>query len=232
MTDIEINVGNTQRIFFVAANFRKEVTSSVMWLLNFNIRIKCFKVTPYKYKDKVLLDFDQIIPIKDADDYTIKIATKTQNETQNAEASRIRYSNRQLFWANFIDYTKTHNGLFCNSAGTTDSWLGKSIKGFSGVNINILIYNSSTRTEVYINTGDKIKNKQIFDYLFSHRKEIEQSFGEELIWQRLDDKVTCRIRIDRNDLSYLNPDHQEAIFAFFVDTTNRIMKAFTPFAKK
>ena len=106
LTDIDINVGNTQRIFFVAANFRKEVTSSVMWLLNFNIRIKCFKVTPYKYHDKVLLDFDQIIPIKDADDYTIKIATKTQNETQSAEASRIRYTNRQNFWAEFIEYNK------------------------------------------------------------------------------------------------------------------------------
>ena len=232
LTDIEINVGNTQRIFFVAANFRKEVTSSVMWLLNFNIRIKCFKVTPYKYHDKVLLDFDQIIPIKDADDYTIKIATKTQNETQSAEASRIRYTNRQNFWAEFIEYNKSHSGLFSTSAGTTDSWLGKSIKGFSGVNINICIYNSSTRSEVYINTGDKEKNKQIFDYLLSNKDEIERLFGEELVWQRLDDKVTCRIRIDRDDLSYLNPEHHELIFAFFVDTTNRIMKAFSPFAKK
>lgn len=232
LTDVEINVGNTQRIFFVAANFRKEVTSSVMWLLNFNIRIKCFKVTPYKYHDKVLLDFDQIIPIKDADDYTIKIATKTQNETQSAEASRIRYTNRQNFWAEFIEYNKSHNGLFSTSAGTTDSWLGKSIKGFSGVNINIYIYNSSTRSEVYINSGDKEKNKQIFDYLLSNKDEIERLFGEELVWQRLDDKVTCRIRIDRDDLSYLNLEHHEAIFAFFVDTTNRIMKAFAPYAKK
>ena len=70
------------------------------------------------------------------------------------------------------------------------------------------------------------------DYLLSHKTEIEQLFGEELTWQRLDDKVTCRIRIDRYDLSYLNAEHHEAIFAFFVDTTNRIMKAFTPFAKK
>lgn len=232
LTDIEINVGNTQRIFFVAANFRKEVTSSVMWLLNFNIRIKCFKVTPYKYHDKVLLDFDQIIPIKDADDYTIKIAAKNQTETQNAEASQIRYSNRQNFWADFIEYNKNNNGLFSGSAGTTDSWLGKSIKGFSGVNINICIYNSSTRSEIYINTGDKTKNKHIFDFLLSHKAEIEQMFREELVWQRLDDKVTCRIRIDRNDLSYLNSEHHEAIFAFFVDTTNRMMKAFTPFAKK
>ncbi len=232
LSDIEINVGNSQRIFLVAANFRKEVTSSVMWLLNFNLRIKCFKVTPYKYNDKLLLDFDQIIPIKDADDYTIKIASKKQSESQHSETSRIRNANRQSFWAEFIDYNKQHNGLFSNSTGTTDSWLGKSIKGLVGANINILIYNNQTRSEVYINTGDKTKNKELFDYLFAHKDEIEKSFGEELTWQRMSDKVTCRISIDSKDLSFLNPDNKEDIFKFFIDTSHRLMKAFTPYAKK
>ena len=232
LSDIEINVGNSQRIFFVAANFRKEVTSSVMWLSNFNLRIKCFKVTPFKYHDKVLLDFDQIIPIKDADEYTIKIASKKQNESQNAEASRLRHTNRQKFWADFIEYCKSHDGMFSGSAGTTDSWLGKSIKGLPGTSINIIISNSCIRSEVYINTGVKSNNKYIFDYLYSHKQEIEGLFGEELTWQRLDEKVTCRIRIDKDGLSYLNQDDHEQIFNFFIDTTNRIMKAFTQFAKK
>lgn len=231
LTDIEINVGNTQRIFFVAANFRKEVTSSVMWLLNFNIRIKCFKVTPYKYHDKVLLDFDQIIPIKDADDYTIKIAAKNQTETQNAEASQIRRSNRQNFWAEFIEYNKNHKGLFEGSAGTAEAWLVKSI-GLNGVNVRCYISNSAVRSEIFIHTRDKTKNKQIFDFFLSNKVDIELRFGGELVWQRLDDMDTCRIMIDRNDLSYLNPEHHEAIFAFFVDTTNRMMKVFTDFAKK
>lgn len=232
LSDIEINVGNSQRIFFVAANFRKEVTSSVMWLLNFNLRIKCFKVTPYKYNDKLLLDFDQIIPIKDADDYTIKIASKKQSESQATETSRIRNANRQSFWGEFIEYNKNNNGLYSNSTGTTESWLGKSIKGLVGANINITIYNNQTRSEVYINTGDKTKNKELFDYLFSHKTEIEQDFGEELTWQRMSDKVTCRISIDRKDLSYLNPEDRENIFHFFTDTTYRFMKAFSPYAKK
>lgn len=133
ISDIEINIGNSQRIFFVAANFRKEVTSSVMWLLNFNIRIKCFKVTPYKYKDKILLDFDQIIPVKDADDYMIKMATKKQDEVQSVEASRIRNTERRIFWAEFIEYNRHHEGLFANSSGTPDScWVNRS-KVFQGL---------------------------------------------------------------------------------------------------
>ena len=232
LSDIEINVGNSQRIFFVAANFRKEVTSSVMWLLNFNLRIKCFKVTPYKYNDKLLLDFDQIIPIKDADDYTIKIASKKQSEAQSAEATRIKKSNNQKFWNDFIEYSRLHNGLYSNSTGSPDSWLSKSIKGLVGANINVLIYNNHTRAEVYISNSDKEKNKRLFDYLYAHKEDIEQQFEEQLTWQRLDERKGCRIRIDRNDLSYLDSKQQEEIFAFFLDTSNKLMKAFSPYAKK
>ena len=231
ISDIEINIGNSQRIFFVAANFRKEVTSSVMWLLNFNIRIKCFKVTPYKYKDKILLDFDQIIPVKDADDYMIKMATKKQDEAQSVEASRIRNTERRIFWAEFIEYNRHHEGLFANSSGTPDGWLGKSIKGFSGVNINACINNSSTRVEVYINTGDRAKNKQIYDDLFSYKEEIEKKYGAPLQWQRLDEKVTCRICVDRHDLSYLKAEDRNEIFMFFVDTSKQFMRIFSPYAK-
>jgi hypothetical protein len=44
----KLNVGNSQRIMMVAGEFRKEVTSSVLWLLNYGLRIQCFKVIPYK----------------------------------------------------------------------------------------------------------------------------------------------------------------------------------------
>ena len=47
MDDIELNSENSQRIIFVAANFRKEVTSSALWLRNFGIDICCIKVSPY-----------------------------------------------------------------------------------------------------------------------------------------------------------------------------------------
>jgi hypothetical protein len=37
-----INKGTTQRIMLVAANFCKEVTFTVLWLLNFGLRVQCF----------------------------------------------------------------------------------------------------------------------------------------------------------------------------------------------
>lgn len=232
ISDIEINVGNSQRIFLVAANFRKEVTSSVMWLLNFNMRIKCFKVTPFKYNDQVLLEFDQIIPIKEADEYTIKVAAKNQSETQDSEATRIRHSNRMNFWVKFIEYNKTHGGLFANSTPSTDCWIGKAVKGYGGVSIEVIICKTNIRSEIYINTGNKTTNKEIFDYLQTHQGEIESKYGSKLVWQRLSDKITCRIKEERENLSYLNPEDWNDIFEFFVDSAQRLMDTFSPYAKK
>ncbi|MDP3950537.1 DUF4268 domain-containing protein [Microbacterium sp.] len=49
------------------------------------------------------------------------------------------------------------------------------------------------RTEIYIDTGDRAENKEIFDHLHGKREAIEAAFGSELTWERLDDKRACRI---------------------------------------
>ena len=41
--DVVVNKGSTQRIVLVAANFRKEVTSTVLWLLTFKMSILMFQ---------------------------------------------------------------------------------------------------------------------------------------------------------------------------------------------
>jgi len=71
-----------QRMILVAGNFRKEVTSTVMWMLNHGMKIQCFKVTPYEYNEQVLLDIEQIIPVKEAEDYLIKLVKKRNLKKQ------------------------------------------------------------------------------------------------------------------------------------------------------
>ena len=223
--DIEINKGNSQRIILVAANFHKEVTSAVLWLHKFNLRIKCIKVTPYKYNEQVMIEFDQIIPIEDAEEYQIKIANKELEESEASESTQLRFSNRQRFWSEFIDYNKQHNGLFSASTAVTDNWIGKSVKSIAGGTINVIINKDNCRAELYLNTGDQSRNKSIFDTLAEHRVEIDSKISG-LEWQRMDSKVTCRIRIDLS-LSYLNAEDKQGIFEFFVNTSKRMMDVFT-----
>ena len=70
-SELQLNQGTSQRIMMIAGNFRKEVTSTALWLMNYKLRIQCFKVTPYSFNDNLFLDIEQIIPMKDVEDYVI-----------------------------------------------------------------------------------------------------------------------------------------------------------------
>lgn len=134
------------------------------------------------------------------------------------------------FWQQFIEYNQTINGVYAKSMPTSDAWIGKSIKGIPGTSVNLVVTKNSCRIEAYINSGSQEKNKSIFDALYAYKDTIEESYGTKMIWQRLDDKVTCRIYEDRS-LSYINEADRPSIFEFFCDATNRMLKSFGPQAK-
>ena len=228
--DIDVNPENTQRMILVAANFRKEVTSSVLWLRNFGIDINCIKVSPYMYNGKLMVEFDQIIPIKEAEEYTIKMAEKKKVDSQNAENKKRKENDRSIFWRKFIEYNEQVNGKYATSSVTTESWLGKGGLNLGGVGINLVIGRQACRTEIYINTGTREENKKIFDYLYKYKDQLEKNLGE-LSWERLDDKVVCRIS-KRKDFSFLSEEDQPLMFDFFVKYTDLFLDNFAPLTKK
>jgi len=58
--DLRLNQGVTQRLVLVAARFRKEVTSTVLWLMNYGVRLQCFRATVYSQEEDLFLSVDQI----------------------------------------------------------------------------------------------------------------------------------------------------------------------------
>jgi len=230
MEDIELNPESSQRIIFVAANFRKEVTSSVLWLRNFGIDICCIKVSPYMYNGKVMVEFDQIIPIKEAEEYTIKIAEKKKVESQKAENKKRNENGRLEFWQHFVEYNKQKNGPYAASTPNSDMWMGKGGVGIGGTSVNIIIGRVVCRTEIYINVGSRETNKRIYDFFFSHKDAIEAELGP-MKWERLDDKVTCRISQSK-DLSYLQENQWQEMFDLFISSTEKYITTFSKMAVK
>ena len=51
------------------------------------------------------------------------------------------------------------------------------------------------RIEIYIDTGDKMTNKAVFDELKSQKPAVESSLNHELGWERLNDKRASRIAL-------------------------------------
>lgn len=141
------------------------------------------------------------------------------------ETTPVRYENRKRFWLEFIEYNQENDGLYASLSITTRNYISKNALTIAGGTVNVIINKDNCRCEVYINTGSTEKNKAIFDTLYQHKDEIEQQTGP-CVWERLDDKTTCRIRIDR-DYVYTNADDKEKIFKFFVEYSQKMYTVFT-----
>ncbi|MEQ8623602.1 MAG: DUF4268 domain-containing protein [Vicingaceae bacterium] len=230
-SEVQINEGSKQRIILIAAKFRKEVTSTVLWLMNFNIRIQCFKVTPYKLDEKLFLNLDQILPVIDAQEYTISMASKAQEEITVQENLKHRYQVRLDFWGEFIKASNQKNKLFSNISPSKDNWIGIGI-GMSGVNLNIVVTRTYARGEIYINRGTQMENKKCFDFLEARKEAIESDFNDKLEWERMNDKVSSRIKFEMQGVSVYEKEDWPKMIKFLIDTSDRMVKVFKkPVAK-
>ncbi len=191
--DITLNKGVTQRIILIAAKFRKEVTSTVLWLMNFKVRLQCFRITPYSMGDELFLNVEQIIPIKDTEDYMIGMAEKAQDDIDSQTELKHRHIIRKKFWTKVIQVMNNKSSLFQNISPGTASWVSAG-SGVRGVGFNFVVSKTYSRAEVYIDRGEKDENEFIFDKLLKQKEHIESSFGGPLVWEKLEEKRACRIK--------------------------------------
>jgi hypothetical protein len=92
------------RIILVSADFSKELTTTVLWLRDKNIDIKCVRSIPYKYQGKIILDIEQIIPLPEAISYQVKFKEQS-NERREARQSIKDYT-QYLFDGNMYNKRK------------------------------------------------------------------------------------------------------------------------------
>ncbi len=64
------------RIVLVSQGFSKEITTTVMWLNDRGLDIRCVRLSAYKHEDGVFLDVQQVVPLPEMTDYQIQIREK------------------------------------------------------------------------------------------------------------------------------------------------------------
>jgi Domain of unknown function (DUF4268) len=225
--DSKLNAGNTQRIFMLSGEFRKEVTSTVLWLSKYGLRIQCFNASVYAFMDQLLFNLEQIIPVKDVGDYEIRMADKNLAEVSSQEEAKNRHTRRFEFWTQFLEHLSPKTSIAANITPSRDSWIGLGL-GMGGVSLNVAISQKYVRAEIYINRGDKAENKRVFDLLAARKREIEEAFGHPLTWERMDDKVTSRIKYQRGDIDAFDPTDWPVINEFLSGAVIRMENAFRP----
>ena len=70
------------------------------------------------------------------------------------------------------------------------------------------------------------ENKKAFDSLFNLKEEIEKEFGGKLIWERMEDNVTSRIKHQLDGVSVTNEEDWPKMNEFMIDAAERMHKAF------
>jgi len=88
------------------------------------------------------------------------------------------------------------------------------------------------RTELYIDVGDGEKNKALFDWLYEQRDELQSKVGQELEWERLDDKRASRIAVYREGSIQSDEEELMGIKAWHIENLLRFKKVFPPVVKK
>jgi hypothetical protein len=98
--------------------------------------------------------------------------------------------------------------------------------GMSNVGYNSVATRNYIRIELYINSGVKSKNKAIFDSLYAKKDSVESEFGQPLIWERLDENVTSRMKFELDSVSIFNEQDWDKMIAFMVKIVPKFEAAF------
>jgi hypothetical protein len=217
-----------QRVVFVANHYRKEVTSTVLWLLDHDIQIQCFRATPYSMGDQLFLQIEQIIPVPETKELMVSISEK-KKEKKMSDA--VAQSGAMLikFWSQFRQ-SFAHNGYHYldNVSAKRHHHIGFH-KGRAEFNFNLA--RNSIRVELYLHNDI---GKVFFDSMYQYKDEIEQSMGKAIQWERLDNKKASRIKSDASIETiealgnWREGDNWQPYFDWFISEFDQFYSAIYP----
>jgi len=81
------------RLVLASAEFSRELTTSVLWLIEHNIDISCVRLRPYDLDGRTLVDVQQIIPLSEAAEYQVQVREKAwkRRESRPTNSRRTKY---------------------------------------------------------------------------------------------------------------------------------------------
>ena len=224
MEEIILNSGNRQKIYFVAAKFRKEVTSTVLWLLGYGIHMHCYKVTPYKSGSDLFLNVEQIIPTPEAEDFMIGMSAKEVSEKSTKAEMKTRHKIRLDYWQQCLEaFRNSDCNLFNNISPTKENWLtGGSGVGF--VSYCLIFGFTESRVQINIARSSREENQLVYNYLHSRKEEIESVFGDSLIWSTKEGQISSYIKYGKK-IDGTNRDNWPEIIEWHITHMKKLEKA-------
>ena len=158
---------------------------------------------------------------------TLKGALESQTDGVDEPKLSEKDKLRLRFWTQLLEYAKTKTNLHSKLSPSKGGWVGTGA-GISGFAYCYSITKHQGGGEIYIDRGSKTENKNIFEKLSTAKKAIEQSFGEQLEWEPLENKQACRIKKTISVGGYLDEQEWPKIQEMMVAAMIRLEKALNP----
>lgn len=182
---------NDQRVMFVANHYRKEVTSTVLWLLDHEVQIQCFKATPYSLNEELFLQIDQIIPVPEVSEFIIDIKEKAKED--RGKSSKVAQTEADLldFWQHVKARFVQAGFHYLDNVSPRPRFHMGFHKGKG--RFAMVLGRAGPRIELYFHMD---VGKLNFDALAKHSEQLNSSFDGRLEWQRLDNKKASRVKYE------------------------------------
>lgn len=146
-----------------------------------------------------------------------------------------RHRLRLKFWTLLLEQSKNKkHSLFSAISPSKDNWISAGA-GKSGIGYHYFITQTSLRVELRIDRGkdSEAENLKIFKQLLSKKDQIEQIFGDHLIWDEAEGNRMCAIRVNLENGGYRsNESEWQQIANIAIDNMIRLEKATKDFIKE
>lgn len=144
-----------------------------------------------------------------------------KDEDNSETVAGNRYEIRKKYWEYTLPQLKnafSENGLFGNVNPVTSNWIAGFV-GIPGIHIDCVANFDESRVELYLGMASKEKNKELFDFLFARKDNIEKVIGAQLIWSRMDDNKASKIHTFLPDVDISKDIDWPRMAKFHVDVS-------------
>ena len=219
---------NASCMVWIAETFKDEHRKTIEWLNNNTIN----NIEFYAIELGIIqIDDSKPVPLfKIIESPNKNIVSGNRIEPLGNSDTQEKY--RQYF-QKLIDELREKHKFTNAKMGQPQSWYS-----FPSENSRIYKYETSfalndrVRAGIYLDSGDQIKNKDIFDKLSLEKENIEKEFGEAISWERLDDKRACRIIVYTDGHINLDTEELSKIRDWAIEKLLKFEKLFPNYIKK
>ena len=194
--DSELGYNHDQRIIIVSGGYKPEAISAAVWVLEKNINITLIKLDIYAVGEGTaatqLINIDKILPSPDLSNELVRMK-RERARTANAKEREALYLD---LWS---DIQKKLNAqgvtLFSDCTISNRSYFNsKNIA--SGLGLVMTLNQKEARVEVYINLNKRGATAAMFEWLKSHKTDIETSLqGYPVSWEPEEKNKACRVAV-------------------------------------